>query len=282
MNSKPNPSDYLEINRANWDSRVPLHLQGYNLDKYETDPSALSDVVRFDLERLGSIDGLRGIHLQCHIGTDTISLARQGAEMVGLDLSPASIVAAREIANRVGNEVTYVESDVYHAVNSLKAAEIPINFDFVYTGVGALCWLPDINRWAETVSSLLKPGGFLFIREGHPMLWAMGDEFTDGRLSVDFNYFAAPGNYFEEEVSYAGSGMVSSPGMFCFNHGLAEIMNALKSHGMNVEIFEEHRTLPWNPYGEACEQVGEFDEWQLRDRPERLAMSYTLKAVRRR
>ncbi|MDQ7993739.1 MAG: class I SAM-dependent methyltransferase, partial [Propionicimonas sp.] len=141
--------DYLAVNRANWDARVAPHLAaGYGIDRLLADPGALSDVVRFDLPRLGDLTGLDVVHLQCHLGTDTLSLARLGGRVTGLDLSGASVAAARDLAGRAGAAIDYVQADVYGAVDALGGAR----FDLVYTGIGALCWLPSIRRWAETVA----------------------------------------------------------------------------------------------------------------------------------
>ena len=109
------------------------------------------------------------MHLQCHIGTDTLSLARLGAHMTGLDFSTPALEVAERLATDCGASMSYVEAELYSAVEALGKAR----FDFVYTGIGALCWLPDIRRWATIVSALLKPGGRLFMREGHPMLWSL-------------------------------------------------------------------------------------------------------------
>ncbi|MFZ9693163.1 MAG: class I SAM-dependent methyltransferase, partial [Candidatus Nanopelagicales bacterium] len=149
-------SGYVEINQANWDSRVSGHLTGYDLNTLRANPEAISDVVRFDIPRIGDVTGLRGIHLQCHIGTDTVSLTRRGANMVGLDFSEKSIEAARNIAKELSSDIPYVLSNVYDTIDSLEDAGIEKNFDFVFTGVGALCWLPEIKPWAKVVSSLLK------------------------------------------------------------------------------------------------------------------------------
>ena len=164
--------DYQALNKANWDERAPAHAAspGYAIDRFVEDPTFLSHVVQFDLPRLGDVRGLRGIHLQCHIGTDTVSLARLGAQMTGLDFSPASVAEARRLASLTGVDVDFVEADVYDAVEALGAG----SFDLVFTGIGALCWLPSVRRWAEVVADLLKPGGRLFLREGHPLLWALG------------------------------------------------------------------------------------------------------------
>jgi hypothetical protein len=133
-------ADYREVNRASWDERAPAHAASpdYAVQRFVDDPRHLSDVVRFDLPLLGDVQGLRGVHLQCHIGTDTVSLARLGARMTGLDFSPASVAEARRLAERTGTDADFVVADVYDAVAVLGAG----GFDLVFTGIGALGWLP--------------------------------------------------------------------------------------------------------------------------------------------
>lgn len=275
----PNPTDvadWARINMANWDSRVPHHEQGYALHEHTDDPNHLSRVVQFDLPRLGEIAGLRGVHLQCHIGTDTVSLARLGAQMTGLDFSAPALEVAARLAAECELQVEYVESDVYSALDQLPAGA----FDFVYTGIGALCWLPSVARWAQVVSALLKPGGFLFIREGHPMLWSLCDPRPDGLVTIEYPYFETAGTVFVEEQSYVEhDGVLESPTIVSFNHSLSEVFNALWSAGLTVTLFEEHQSVPWNPLaGEMVEF--EPNEFRLREMPERLAATYTLRAVK--
>src|SRR4051812_11276601 len=140
-------TDYRELNRAAWDERAPAHAGSpdYAFDRFVADPGFLSNVVRYDLPRLGDLSGQRGVHLQCHVGTDTLSLARLGARMTGLDFSPAALDQARRLAAAAGPSVDFVESDLYGAVTVLDEGA----YDLVFTGVGALCWLPDIRRWAD-------------------------------------------------------------------------------------------------------------------------------------
>jgi SAM-dependent methyltransferase len=269
--------DYRAINHANWESRVDHHAasEEYGLDRYRN-PDHLSSIVRFDLPRLGSIDGLDVVHLQCHIGTDTLSLARLGARVTGLDFSESAIEAARRLAADHGPHVDYVVADAYDAGAVLGAAR----FDRVYTGIGAICWLPDIDRWAQTVATLLRPGGELFIREGHPVLWALDDPRPDGVLALEFPYFEGEGVRFTEETTYVGDGRLSSPESVDFNHGLAEIFNALWSHGLDIFLFEEHDSVPWPALGDQMVDIGD-GEFRLIDRPERLPHSYTLRARKR-
>jgi SAM-dependent methyltransferase len=275
------PPDYRDVNRRNWDERAPAHAesQDYAVERLVSDPTFISDVVRFDLPRLGDVAGLRGVHLQCHIGTDTVSLARLGARMTGLDFSPASLEQARLLAARAGVPVEYVESDVYDAVGHLGAGR----YDLVYTGIGALCWLPDIRRWADVVAALLAPGGRLFLREGHPMLWSIDETHPDGPLAVEYPYF----EHEEPYVDTDGGTYVTTDATFettvtySWNHGVGEVVTALLDNGLTLTGLVEHDSVPWEslPGRMVKDDAGEF---RLADRPERLAQSYTLQAVKPR
>ena len=215
--------DYLATNLANWNSRVPHHVAEYGLEHFRDDPAHLSSVVRFDLPRLGDLTGLDVVHLQCHIGSDTVSLARLGARSVtGLDFSAPALEAARRLARDAGTDVRFVQADVYSALDVLPAA----SFDLVFTGIGALCWLPSVSRWAEIVASLLRRDGRLFIREGHPILWTLSDPRPDGLLVVEYPYFeTAAGTSFHEELTYTPqSAPLASPTTRQWNHGIGEIL----------------------------------------------------------
>jgi SAM-dependent methyltransferase len=271
--------DYAKINKANWDERAPAHAASpdYRVAAYKADPKLLSDVVTFDVPRLGPIDGLRGVHLQCHIGTDTISLARLGAKMTGLDFSPAALAEARALVRDSGDDVDFVEGDVYDAAKLLGEGQ----FDLVFTGIGALCWLPDVRRWAGVVAALLKPGGRLFIREGHPVLWSLADPREDGLLAIEYPYFERK----EPTVWTEGGTYVETDHVFTqnttheFNHGIGEVVTALLESGMRLTMLEEHDSVPWDALPGMMEQVpgGEF---RLADRPWRLPHTYTLQAVK--
>lgn len=269
--------DYAEINRRNWDERAPAHAASpnYHVADFVRDPAFLSYVVRFDLPRLGDIAGLRGVHLQCHIGTDTISLARLGAHMTGLDFSPAALAEARRIAAMAGADVDFVEAEVYDAVSALGAG----TFDFVYTGVGALGWLPSVRRWAQTVADLLRPGGRLFIREAHPMMWSLDEERTDGVLAVEYPYFETPEPLvFDDEGTYVDTDVVfEATTTHSWNHGLGETVSGLLEAGMELTALDEHRSVPWE--GLPGHMVrAENEEWHLEERPERVPLTFTLQA----
>lgn len=270
-------SDYADVNRANWNSRVPHHVAAYGIEDFQKHPEHLSGVVAFDRPRLGSIEGLDVVHLQCHIGTDTLSLARLGARSVtGLDFSPPALAAASTLAAACGATIEYVESELYGAVAALGASR----FDLVYTGIGALCWLPDIVRWAEVVSALLRPGGRLFLREGHPVAWSLDDPRPDGLLVIAYPYFETEGVRFSETSSYVEhDAPLASPDFVHFNHGLAEIITALMGAGLQLTAFEEHDSVPWNPLGDAMEEA-DGGEFRLREGRARLPFTYTIQATK--
>jgi SAM-dependent methyltransferase len=273
--------DYRQLNRANWDERAGPHAASpsYAVERFAADPAFLSKVVRFDLPLLGDVSGLRGVHLQCHIGTDTISLARLGAEMTGLDFSPASLAQARHIAGLAGADIRFVEADVYDAATVLD----PESFDLVYTGIGALGWLPGIARWAGVVAGLLRPGGRLFIREGHSMMWALDEDWGGNLLVVDYPYFEREEPLvFDDDGTYVETDAVFTHNRtHSWNHGIGEIVTALLDAGMELTGFTEHDSVPWEALPGQMELL-ENGEWRLTDRPWRLAHSYTLRAVRRR
>ena len=267
---------YLEENRATWDDRAEAHAKsgGYHVADFIADPSYLSEVVQFDRPRLGDLTGLEGIHLQCHIGTDTISLARLGARMTGLDFSERSLEMARDISTRCGTSVDFVRGDLYEAPEVLGP-----QYDFVFTGIGALCWLPDIAGWAAVVRRLLKPSGRLLLREGHPMLWALDEERDDGLLVVHHPYFETVEPETEEtSETYVETDAILNVGRWhSWNHGLGEVMSALMNEGFTIRLFEEHRSVPWNALpGHMV--VGDDGEWRLTGDADRLPLTYTLHA----
>lgn len=234
--------DARAVNLANWQDRAALHEEAYGLEAFD-DPEHLSEVVSDDLAALlpfvGTLRGKDVCHLQCHIGTDTVSLARAGAWVTGLDFSDRALEVAARLAERAGVDVTWVLGDVLDA-----RAHVDGDFDIVYTSVGTIGWLRDLDRWAMQITALLRPGGLLYIRDGHPMLYTI-DEDADDDL-VRHRYFAdGTAQMWDDDSTYAGDGRVAHSRTYEWPHPLSETMNALISAGLRIEKLDEGRVLPW-------------------------------------
>lgn len=237
--------EHRAANRSNWDDRVAIHWQadGYDAPGFIADPTAISDVVRFDRAYLGDVTGRTLLHLQCHFGKDTLSWARLGAVVTGIDFSEAAIAAARRLSAESGTPGRFEVAELY-ATPEVLAGE---QFDIVYTGVGAINWLPDIAAWGRVVAAMLAPGGVFLIRDAHPVLRSL-DWPEDGseRLELRFDYFeTAEPVPWDDASTYSGSGTVSHTRTYEWNHGIAETMDALLGAGLVIDRFEEHRALEW-------------------------------------
>ena len=224
--------DWQGLNRANWDDRVPVHLASsfYDLAGFRAGASTLRP---FEASEVGSVSGLSLVHLQCHIGLDTLSWARQGALVSGLDFSAPAISAASSLAVELGfPAATFVVADVYDALAAFGGQR----FDIVYTGVGALVWLPDIPRWARVVAGLLAPGGFVYLVEGHPFA-----QILDGSsgLAVARDYFERQPLVEDYPYSYTDGPALAHQRTVEFQHGLGEIVTSLVAAGLRIEFLHE-------------------------------------------
>jgi SAM-dependent methyltransferase len=225
-------SEWREVNRALWDERVPIHVAGdfYDVEAFLGGRSTLRP---FEVEEVGPVGGLTLVHPQCHFGLDTLSWARSGARVTGLDFSAPAIAAAREIAQRAGIEAEFVEADVYDAAGALGGRV----FDLVYTGIGAINWLPDIERWASTMASLLGPGGRFYLAEFHPVTELFGDD----ELVIEHPYFPSGPRLWDEPGTYADlDARTTHTRTVEWSHGLGEVVSALVRAGLAIEFLHEH------------------------------------------
>ena len=232
--------DPVAANRALWDEWTSIHMRSafYRLDDFK-DPNdnRLRD---YEIAHIGEVTNKDLLHLQCHFGLDTLSWARLGANVTGVDFSPEAVAQARKLADELGLRATFVESNVYDLPDNLDAT-----FDIVYTSRGVLGWLPELDGWARVVAHFLKPGGFFYITEMHPSLWVFDDEAEE--LRVRYPYFSrAEPLRFETKGSYADpSAEVEQPFEYGWPHPLSEIVNSLIRHGLRIDFLEEYPFLDW-------------------------------------
>ena len=236
-------SDSFAANQRLWDAWTAVHAQGefYDLAGFREGGIRLRDA---EIAAVGDVRGRTLLHLQCHFGIDTLSWARLGARVTGIDFSPAGIRLAREIAADIGIEdARFIESNVYELPQRLDG-----EFDVVYTSRGVLGWLPDIRGWARVVAHFLAPGGTFFITEAHPVFNAFQDEgVAPGELRLTYPYWEHPDPLvFDVKGSYADPDAdFGDQKLHGWDHGLGEIVTALIEAGLRIESLEEHPFLEW-------------------------------------
>ena len=265
--------DPTSVNVRFWDSLAAAHGHGdayYDLDALVAGRSSLSDVedqaVR---EAVRDVRGLDVLHVQCHLGLDTVTLARRGARVTGVDFSPVALRRAAELAERCGVEVEYVQADSTQLPASLHG-----RFDLAYATIGVLCWIADLDAWMRSVRSTLRPGGRLVLVELHPLL-VMVDSTEPLRLDMPYG-FDGPHEFAEPE-SYAGVGTGGDGRNVNYAHSLGEVVSAATRGGLSIEALHEHLEADFDPRGDvmAREEDGRF---RLRLAGQPLPVLFTLLA----
>ena len=242
--------DWLDDNRANWNERVPVHVASEFYDRVplRAGGDVLDRIVRSGVERLypHGLDGVRALHLQCHFGSDTLSLANRGAAVVGLDFSRPAIEEARRMAAELGlgDRARFVEANLYDARRTIPE---PGSFYLVFTTWGTIGWLPDVAEWARIVAWFLKPGGNLYFADGHPAAFVFdGAEGTRGLPTFAFPYGKHDAIEFEDPKDYADpAARLTHARTWEWMHPLSEVMAALRAAGLEIEQFVEHYEVPW-------------------------------------
>lgn len=255
---------YLETNLAAWNARTDVHLTSrfYDVPGFLAGKNMLMDIER---GLLGDLTGKSVLHLQCHFGLDTLSLARLGATVTGMDLSDRAIDEARKLADQAGIPATFVCCDLYSLPQHLEG-----QFDVVFTSYGTIGWLPDLERWAAVVEHFLKPGGTFLIVEFHPIIWMFDSAFT----KIEYPYLNS-GPIVEEEGTYTDGAEGLKVTTTSWNHGLTEVITPLLQKGLIVREFREYDYSPYACFTAAVEQ--EPGKFRVPHLGKSLPMVYALK-----
>lgn len=261
--------DYLSTNRTLWNNKIDVHLRSafYDLDGFRAGKSSLQDI---ELEQLGDIRGKKVLHLQCHFGQDTLSLARLGAQVTGLDLSDKAIDAARKLARELNLEARFVCGDVFEADRLLEGE----TFDLIFTTYGVLGWLPELQSWGRVIGRLLRPGGELLLVEFHPVIWLFDDNFE----RVAYPYFNR-GPIVEESIgTYADRDAPLRDASYSWPYAFCDIFSALLGNGMQIEDFREY---DYSPYDCFLNTVPMEKGFQIRGMEGNMPMVFSVRARKR-
>jgi SAM-dependent methyltransferase len=259
--------DLLAANRANWDERTALHLEAYPVETLREGGITLRPI---ELAEIGEVAGRTLLHLQCHFGLDTLSWARLGARVTGADFSPAAIDAARALAADLGIEARFILSDVLSLPSVLDG-----RFDIVLATYGVFAWIPDVPRWMQVAAGFLRPGGLLYVADGHPLGHLLDQNGTALRKGA--RYFDAAPERDEQHGSYVGEPrLFQNPVTFQWQHTLGEIVTAALAAGLQIEFLHEWPVTDYRAV-EGMEQ-GEDGYWRLPD--DRWPFLFSLRARR--
>ena len=238
MKNRLSDSLYFQRNLEYWNEVTPIHAWSafYDVDGFRSGKTSLHSI---ELEELGDVSGKSMLHLQCHFGLDTLSWARMGARVTGVDFSDKAIKLARSLSSELGIEASFINSNVYDLPNKLKG-----QFDVVFTSYGVLCWLPDLEEWARVIGHFLKPGGTFYMAEDHPFATILRESNHDRGLELDSPYFHSnEPEKSSKPMSYTGSSArIASPN-YEWPHTLGDVVEALVGAGLRIESLHEFPRL---------------------------------------
>jgi SAM-dependent methyltransferase len=257
--------EYRRANLELWNNWAQLHVQSnlYDVAGFKAGKNSLKSI---ELEEVGDVAGKTLLHMQCHFGKDTMSWARLGATVTGVDFSDKAIEIARELSAELDIPATFVLSDIYNLPNVLSG-----QFDVVFVSYGAISWLNDLDEWARIGASYLKPGGLFYIAEFHPFLMVFEDSKDGKNLEITYPYRTIDPLRFETQGSYAAPDADYKGVEYGWNHSMSDIINALIKAGLQLEFLHEFHYSVDGGMLKSLEPTG--DGWhQLKNPVERAAI----------
>jgi len=276
MSDQPTTNDFRLINRPLWESWAAINHASANYDVAGFRAGGVR-LRQYEIDEVGDVAGKDLLHLQCHFGIDTLSWARLGARVTGVDFSERAIADARALAAEIGQPAMFVCCDVLDLPAHLQG-----DFDVVYTSRGVLGWLPDLERWAQVIARFLRPGGTFYITEMHPFVWPFDDREGTTELRVHYPYFprAEPvvipvkGSYADRETH------VKQTEEHVWPHSIGEIVTVLASAGLRIELLHEWPFLAWElPF--LVEHPDGNDTWQLPEHQDgEIPLMFSLRATK--
>ena len=257
---------YFEENKTLWNKRTAVHKDSafYNVPAFLAGKNSLNEI---ELKGLGDVKGKKVLHLQCHFGMDTLSLARMGADVTGIDLSDASIEEAKRLNKELGLDAKFICCNIYDLKEYLEGS-----FDIVFTSYGVIGWLPDLDKWAGLIAHYLRPGGLFFMAEFHPVVWMLDEDFQ----GVKYYYHNQELIVVESEGTYTDRNAEINQKEYSWNHGLSEVLNALINKDLQLLSFDEFSYSPYPCFNNLVQ--GADGNWRVKGMEDKIPMVYAVKA----
>lgn len=260
--------DFAAVNKELWNKKTAFHVQShfYDNQSFIAGQSSLNSI---ELELLGDVKGKSILHLQCHFGQDSISLARMGASVTGVDLSDVSIDQGKKLASQTKADASFICCNIYDLPKHLDT-----QFDIVFTSYGTIGWLPDLDKWAAVIDRFLKPKSEFIMAEFHPFIWMFDSDFN----GVTHRYFKDKPIIEYNEGTYADDIADVNLKEITWNHGLAEVLGSLLSKNLNIQAFREYDYSPYDCFNDLIEvEKGKF---RVRNFGDKIPMVYAVKAIK--
>ena len=259
---------YFDENKTLWNHRTMVHKDSsfYDVPSFMKGSSSLKEI---EVRELGNVQGKKILHLQCHFGMDTLSLARMGAHVTGVDLSDAAINEAKRLNDQLSLDAKFVCCNIYDLKDHLDG-----QFDIVFTSYGVIGWLPDLGKWGEIIDHFLKPGGFFYMAEFHPVVWMLDEDFKEIKYyyhnheMIDID---AHGTYTDRDANINGK-------EYSWNHSISEVLNALLSYRLQLQFFNEYSYSPYPCFNNVVH--GQDGNWRVKGLEDKIPMVYSTKMMK--
>jgi SAM-dependent methyltransferase len=260
--------EYFDENRNLWNQRTTIHKDSsfYDVDSFLEGKSSLNEIER---RELGDVSNRKILHLQCHFGMDSLSLQRMGAHVTGVDLSDVAIDEAKRLNNELALDAKFICCNIYDLKDHLDD-----QFDIIFTSYGVIGWLPDLNTWAKIIADFLKPGGFFYMAEFHPVVWMLDEEFKE----VKYYYHNKETIIVDSHGTYTNRDADIQGKEYSWNHSISEVINALLSQKLQLVFLNEYSYSPYSCFKNVVQ--GEDGNWRVLGLEDKIPMVYSLKATK--
>lgn len=258
---------YFEANKKNWNKRTAIHFKSdfYAVDNFLKTKNSLNNI---ELTEIGDVQGKELLHLQCHFGQDTLSFAKLGAKVTGVDFSEEAIRKGEELRSAMNLDAEFICSNIYDLKNNLEK-----KFDIIFTSYGTIGWLPDIQEWAKVVSYFLKPGGTFLIVDFHPFIWMLDDDFE----KIKYDYFHSDDPLEEKpDKTYTDGDDEINLVQYSWNHTISDLINSLIGEDLKIRSFKEYNYSPYNCFPGMVETNER--EFVFKNFGSKIPLIYSLKA----